>query len=103
MRYNLVLAPEAVDDLRQLKARQRAKAQAAIEAHLRHTPTVTSKSRIKRLRGLSRPQYQLRVDDLRVYFDVLGNTVEVLAVLPKGEAQDWLARVGEPNEDSGTE
>src|SRR5439155_1779326 len=37
----------------------------------------------KRLRGLSRPQYRLRVgDDIRVFYDVVENTVQVLAVVP---------------------
>ena len=38
----------------------------AIERHLTHEPTKISKSRIKRLRGLSQPQYRLRVGDIRV-------------------------------------
>jgi hypothetical protein len=37
-----------------------------ISRHLRHEPTKVSKSRIKRLRGLSQPQYRLRVGDIRV-------------------------------------
>ena len=35
--------------------------QDAIQRHLRHEPTKQSKSRIKRLRGLARPQFRLRV------------------------------------------
>ncbi len=46
----------------------------------------TSKSRIKRLRGLRRPQYRLRVDEIRVSYDVAGNTVEILAIVPKSQA-----------------
>jgi hypothetical protein len=42
----------------------------ALELHLKHKPTRVSRSRIKRLRGLSRPQYRLRVGDIRVFYDV---------------------------------
>ncbi len=65
MKYEIILSPEAVDDLRELKANIRAAIRDAIEEHLRHEPTKTSKSRIKRLQGLSRPQYRLRVEDPR--------------------------------------
>jgi mRNA-degrading endonuclease RelE of RelBE toxin-antitoxin system len=60
MRYNIVLAPEAVDDLKTLKANARSEVKDGIEKHLRHEPTKVSKSRIKRLRGLKKPQYRLR-------------------------------------------
>lgn len=78
-----MLAPEAAEDLKSLKAGVRAVVRAAIETHLRHAPTKTSRSRIKRLRGLNRPQYRLRVDDVRVFYDVSNSTVEILAVVKK--------------------
>jgi len=53
------------------------------------------KSRIKRLRGLARPQYRLRVDELRVFYDVEGNEVQVLSIVPKSEVQSWIERYGE--------
>jgi mRNA-degrading endonuclease RelE of RelBE toxin-antitoxin system len=95
MRYDIILSPEAVDDLGHLKANVRASMRDAIEAHLRHTPTKVSKSRIKRLRGLKRPQYRLRIDDIRVYYDVIESNVEIIAIISKSDSADWLARVGE--------
>ena len=83
MAYEIVLAPEAVDDLKRLKANVRAAVRAAMEAHLRHEPTKTSRSRIKRLRGIRRPQFRLRVDEVRVFYDVSDEAVEVLAVVAK--------------------
>ena len=66
-------------------------------ARLRHLPsTKTSRSRIKRLRGLSRPQYRLRVEEVRVFYDVSSSTVEVLAIVAKSEAETWLAQFGRP-------
>ena len=66
------MAPEAVEDLRVLKANVRAAVRIALETHLRHEPRKTSRSRIKRLRGLRRPQYRLRVGEVRVFYDVSG-------------------------------
>ena len=100
MQYDIVLAPEAVEDLDSLKANDRAAVRDAIEEHLRHQPTKVSKSRIKRLRGLSHPQYRLRVgDEFRVFYDVTEERVEILAVVPKAEAAAWLERYGEQVEE----
>ena len=94
MCFEILLAPEAVEDLRHLKANVRATVKEALEIHLRHGPTKTSRSRIKRLRGLSKPQYRLRVEEVRVFYDVAGSTVEVLAIVPKPEAESWLKQFG---------
>jgi mRNA interferase RelE/StbE len=83
MWFEIVLAPEAIEDLRKLKASIRAAVKEALETHLRHEPTKASRSRIKRLRGIARPQYRLRVEEVRVFYDVSGSTVEVLAIVPK--------------------
>ena len=85
-----------MEDLRSLKAMLRAAVRQALEKHLRHEPEKLSKSRIKRLRGLSRPQYRLRVGEIRVFYDVTSDTVEVLAIIAKSEAESWLARFGNP-------
>jgi mRNA-degrading endonuclease RelE of RelBE toxin-antitoxin system len=96
MRFEILLAPEAVEDLRKLKAGERTAVKEALETHLRHEPTKISRSRIKRLRGVARPQYRLRVGEVRVFYDVSGSAVEVLAIVSKPEAQSWLARFGSP-------
>ena len=98
MRFEIFLAPEAVEDLRKLKASERAAVKEALETHLRHEPTKTSRSRsrIKRLRGMARPQFRLRVEEVRVFYDVSGSNVEVLAIVPKPEAESWLTRYGSP-------
>ena len=94
MRYEIVLAPEALEDFRGLSARDRAIVRDALETHLRHQPRKVSRSRIKRLRGRERPQYRLRIDNYRAFYDVVGETVEVLAIVPKASAAEWLARLG---------
>ena len=101
MRYEIILSPEAVEDLRGLKGNIRAAVRDAREKHLQHEPMKTSKSRIKRLRGLSRPQYRLRAENLRIFYDVTEKTVEILAIISKDEVERWLKKVGESNEDGG--
>jgi mRNA-degrading endonuclease RelE of RelBE toxin-antitoxin system len=102
VRYEIILAPVAVGQLRALPARLRSQVRDAIERHLRHEPTKLSKSRIKRLRGLDQPQYRLRVEETRVFYDVKGDTVEVLAIVPKAQAQAWLDDEGVPPEAGGS-
>ena len=94
MRYEVVLAPVAVKAYGALPANRRAEVRDALERHLRHEPTRVSKSRIKRLRGLSQSQYRLRVGEVRVFYDVTLEAVEVLAIVTKAEAARWLAEHG---------
>ena len=96
MKYEIVFAPEALRDARHLRAHVRSVVQDAIETSLRHTPTHVSPSRIKRLRELARPQFRLRVGEVRIFYDVRELTVEILAVVPKSGAAEWLKREGIP-------
>jgi len=96
MRYQILLAPSAAEELRALRADIRGRVRDAIELHLRHEPTRVSKSRIKRLRGLRKPQYRLRVGEVRVFYDVEEGTVQVLAVVSKAQAEHWLKAAGIP-------
>ncbi len=96
MRFEIILAPEAVEDLRRLRGNIRTEVRAAIETHLRYEPRKTSRSRIKRLRGLGRPQFRLRVGEVRVFYDVAAGTVEILAIVTKPEAEAWLRQFGSP-------
>jgi len=94
MRYEIILAPEAERDYKKLKAVVRAEVRDSLEVHLRHEPMKASKSSIKRLRGLAQPQYRLRVGDLRVFYDVEGDSVLVLAIILKSDADRWLREAG---------
>ena len=94
MRHEIILAPEAVEDLRRLKVNVRAVVKDALREHLRHEPTKVSRSRIKRLRGLAQPQFRLRVGNIRVFYDVTKEQVEVLAIVAKKDAAAWLTRMG---------
>ena len=98
MRYEILLAPGAVRAFRALPARRRAEVRDALETHVRVEPTKVSRSRIKRLRGLSRPQYRLRVGEIRVFYDVTATEVQVLAIVTKDEAHAWLEQRGVADE-----
>lgn len=95
MRYEIIVSLEACEDLRMLDAHNRAKVRDLMEAHLRYEPTKTSKSRIKRLKGLRHPQYRLRIGEIRVFYDIEEDRVEVLAIITKSGAAQWLEKAGE--------
>jgi mRNA-degrading endonuclease RelE of RelBE toxin-antitoxin system len=101
MRYEVILAPDAARAYRALPAYRRAEARDNLERHLRYEPTRVSKSRIKRLRGLSQPQYRLRVGEVRIFYDVAAEAVEILASVTKAEAARWLAERGTPDAPGG--
>jgi mRNA interferase RelE/StbE len=96
MPFAIVFSLEAIEDVTRLTATVRATVRTALETHLRHEPGKTIRSRIKRLRGQLCPQYRLRVGEVRVFYDVSGTTVEVLAIVAKSEAESWLAQFGNP-------
>jgi mRNA interferase RelE/StbE len=41
-------------------------------------------------------QYRLRVGDIRVFYDLSGTTVHLLAIVAKSEAESWLAQFRNP-------
>jgi mRNA interferase RelE/StbE len=95
MKYEIILAPEAAQDLKRLRAHMRSEVKDSLERHLRYEPGRVNKSRIKRLRGINHPQYRLRVGEIRVFYDITENTVEVLAIVSENEATSWLEEMGE--------
>ncbi|MDY6784823.1 MAG: type II toxin-antitoxin system RelE/ParE family toxin [Cyanobacteriota bacterium] len=94
MSYRVIITETALAHYRQLDARWRTAVKKALSVHLTHQPTKVSKSRIKRLKGLDRPQYRLRVDKIRVFYDIADDLVIVLAILPKERAVEWLIANG---------
>ena len=81
-----------------MNAQLRSSLKEAMLTHLQTAPKQISKSRIKRLRGLRRPQYRLRVDRMRVFYDVNDGKgrVEVLGFVMKPESAKWLQEHGVP-------
>jgi mRNA interferase RelE/StbE len=89
--YEIALKHSAIADLDALRKFDAAQIADAMEKHLRHDPTKESKSRIKRLRGLSSPDYRLRVGDYRVFYavDKDGRRVDVLRVMHKDQTASY--------------
>jgi len=100
MPFEIILAPEAIVDLDGLKANLRSTVREGLQTHLRYEPTKPSRSRIKRLKKMSQPQYRLRIGDVRVFYDVPEERVEVLAIVLKSEATEWLAKHGKSEPES---
>jgi mRNA interferase RelE/StbE len=94
MKYSIILSPNAVENLRNMRANLRSMVREGIIEHLSYEPEKTSKSRIKRLKGIEKPQYRLRIDDIRIYYDVGEYAVEILAIVSKEIAKEWLERHG---------
>jgi mRNA interferase RelE/StbE len=84
----------AAEDFKSLDARRRATVRDALKTHLTHEPAKESKSRIKRLKDITIPQYRLRIDDLRVFYSVIGADVVIQGIISKEEANQWLKEHG---------
>ncbi len=98
MKYEVIVAQDARDQFVQLDGRWRSRLKKEIRRHLADRPRHESKSRIKKLRGLRQPQYRLRVDEIRIFYDVNDETgrVEILGFIDKAEATAWLKTHGVP-------
>ena len=85
--YEIILKRSAIADLDALRKYDATQIADAMERHLQHDPTKESKSRIKRLRGLSNPDYRLRVGDYRVFYvaDEDARRIDVLRVMHKDQ------------------
>jgi len=94
MKYSIIFSTEARQDYDDLAAYIRAPVRDGIDKHLQQGPKRESKSKIKRLRELEKPGYRLRVGDVRVFYDVRAGEVEVLGIVDKKNADEWLRRRG---------
>ncbi len=95
MAYRVVFTDNATEDFKALDARWRATVRDAIRVHLTHEPTKQSRTRIKRLRDLRHPQFRLRVGEIRIFYDVTGEDVVILAIMSKEKTIQWLEERGE--------
>jgi mRNA-degrading endonuclease RelE of RelBE toxin-antitoxin system len=79
MPFRITITDEAEAQLFALSARERGTAETAIVARLRDQPTVPTKA-VKRLRPNPVCEFELRVGDLRVLYDVVDEEVIVLII-----------------------
>ena len=89
--YEIVLKPSAIADMDRLRKHDATRIADAMEEHLQHEPTRVSKTRIKRLRGITKPDYRLRIGDYRAFYTVDEDAlrVEVLRVMYKDETHSY--------------
>jgi len=79
--YRIDYSPEAIEHLGLLTARQRQIVLHAIDEQLTHQPTTRTRNR-KPLRPNATASWELRVGNLRVYYDTIeeGSTINVRAI-----------------------
>lgn len=94
-RHKIVLKPSAIRDLDRLRRHDAAMITDGMEKFLVDNPVQENKSRIKRLRGIQNPDYRLRLDEYRVFYnvDLVTGTVEVLRVLHKCQTAEYYMEV----------
>src|SRR5438105_15082641 len=83
--YQIQYSEAAVVDLKALRAYDQRIVLSGVESHLQFEPRRESKSRIKAMVQPFWSQFRLRIDDIRVYYDVSDTprAVSVLRVLEK--------------------
>jgi mRNA-degrading endonuclease RelE of RelBE toxin-antitoxin system len=69
VRYSIEYSPETIGHLRGLTARQRTVVFDTVEEQLRHQPAIETRNR-KPMRPNPIAPWELRIGDLRVYYDV---------------------------------
>jgi mRNA-degrading endonuclease RelE of RelBE toxin-antitoxin system len=93
MAFRVLFTPLAAEQLRALRAVDRAVIADQCERMLSVNPTLESKARVKHLRGNVFPPYRLRVGQYRVFYavDLDQETVMIYGVVSKEQAKAWLA------------
>lgn len=80
MSYQITITQDAEDQLRALPAREQRVVEAGIQTHLVNQPTQLSRA-LKQLRPNPFAQYELRLGDLRVLYNVDDANREVVVLL----------------------
>ena len=90
MQYESRYSEEAVEQMKRLRAFDRAAVLDQIEQVLGANPMLVSKARVKLLRQPAPTQYRLRVGELRIFYDVDQQTVSIIQILTKDDAINYL-------------
>lgn len=81
MRRRVVLAPDAVRQFRRLRAADQSLLRSAMTTHLREEDaTVETRIRFRLRRPSPVAEFELRVEDWRVFHRVVGNEVQVAMI-----------------------
>lgn len=97
MRHEIVYTPSAIEQLRGLPARRRREVLDAVDEQLANEPAQATRHR-KPMRPNSLAAWELRVGDLRVFYDIEpageGESVPRVVVLAVGEKVGNRFRIG---------
>lgn len=93
MAYCIEYSPDAEDHLRALTARQRAIVLDTVDKQLMHQPTVEARNR-KPMRPNPLAPWELRIGNLRVYYDVEEEPEPVVYIRAVGVKQRNRVRIG---------
>ena len=108
MAFQISITADAEAQWRALPARQQRLLEAAIQSRLVHQPTTPTKA-VKRLRPNPFAEFELRVGDLRVLYNVEGSEVVLLVVGRKAgnklivEGSEFHGHQDYPAESAGDE
>jgi mRNA-degrading endonuclease RelE of RelBE toxin-antitoxin system len=91
--YRIEYSPECEDLIRAMTARDRAIVLDAVDQQLVHQPTVETRNR-KLMRPNPIAAWELRIGDLRVYYDVSDSPDPVVQVLAVGVKVHNIVRIG---------
>ncbi len=83
MAYRIDYSPETDQHLRVLTARQRSTVFDAVDEQLEHQPTVETRNR-KPMRPNPSAPWELRIGELRVYYDVEEEPEQVVVIVAIG-------------------
>lgn len=83
MAFRVDLSQDAIDDLKHLRAHDRAAVIDRMKSVLTVAPEREGKSLVKLLRQPAPAQYRMRVGNYRVFYNVVDGAVEVVRVVHK--------------------
>jgi mRNA-degrading endonuclease RelE of RelBE toxin-antitoxin system len=93
LEYRIEYSPECEEHLHALKARERVIVLDAVESQLAHQPDVETKNR-KPLRPNPLAPWELRIGDLRVFYDIESEPEAVVQVRAVGIKDHDVLRIG---------
>ena len=91
--YKKEYSPETEDHLRVLTARQRSTVLDTVDRQLKHQPTVETRNR-KPMRPNPLAPWELRIGNLRVYYDVENDPDATVLVLAVGRKERNCVYIG---------
>jgi len=91
--YKIEYPPETIAHLRALTVRQQAIVLDTVDEQLIHQPTVRTRNR-KPLRSNPLAPWELRIGDLRVYYDVEDEPVPTVFIRAIGIKERDVVRIG---------